>query len=86
MCRHIVPELNHIPDWQTKDLRREGYRTVAPELLKKYYEAYEKSWYGKHVHVSPNPDINYNQWWFTYNAASMCEHLLAKGYEIKVFK
>lgn len=83
MAKHLVSELNYIPDWQTKDLIREGYRTVAPELLMKCYRDYKNSWFGKKFDVAPNPDINYSRWWFCYNAASLCEYLLKNGYKIK---
>ncbi len=82
MCKHIVHELNHIPDWQTKHLRRNGYRTVAPELLKNMDNDYKQSWFGQRHPVEYNPDMNYTLWWFCYNAASLCEHLIKNDYAI----
>jgi len=59
-----------------------GYRNISSTLLKDCNNEYKKSWFGKRHPVEPNPIIDYTKWWFHYNAASWCEHLLEDGYEI----
>jgi len=29
------------------------------------------------------PQITYSKWWFYFNAASWCQHLIEKGYTIR---
>jgi len=78
--------LNHIARMSVPDVERRGYRTVSNDLLKEIYKKYKKSWYGKRVSVMPKSYINYSEWWWHLNAASLCEHLIKKGYDIKDVK
>jgi hypothetical protein len=84
MAEKMVPELNGIPHIHTKEVQSLGYRKVSHALLADCYEEYEKSWFGKHHPVIPTMEIDYSEWWFHYNAASWCEHLLENGYKIKL--
>ena len=84
MAAKMVPELKHIPHIHTKEVVAMGYRNVSDQLLKDCYAEYKKSWFGKHFSVTPTPEIEYTEWWFHYNAASWCEHLLDYGYKIKL--
>lgn len=59
-----------------------------PALWKKVIDSYQGSWYGRHVapDARPNPKIrhiDFAGFWSHWTAASLCEYLLAQGYEIK---
>jgi len=80
-----VPHLRHIPQLPTRILNERGYRTLAPGLLFEVQKAYDASWYGKQVPVTMMADLTtYRPWWTHYCVASLCEHLLEEGYEIKI--
>jgi len=54
---------------------------------RKYYthikELYKSSYFGRKYDVTPTPQITYSKWWFYFNAASWCQHLIEKGYTIR---
>lgn len=59
-----------------------------PALWQSVVDSYRESWYGRHVapDARPNPRIrhvDFAGFWSHWTAASLCEHLLAQGYEIK---
>ena len=83
MSRRMVPELNHIPHIHTNEITARGYRTVSDQLLKALYELYKSSYFGRKYDVTPTPQITYSKWWFYFNAASWCQHLIEKGYTIQ---
>jgi len=69
-----VPECSHIRRMTILgDVAGAGYRTVQAKELKKMYEWFKSTQYGKRSNIKPNPSIEYNRWWLGYCIASYCE-------------
>jgi len=64
-------------------VEKRGYRTVSDNLMKKIVKDYDNSWYGKKFEAKPNNYIYYSDWWTHWCAASICEHLIERGYDIR---
>jgi hypothetical protein len=83
----LYPDLMKIYKMGTQDVKNAGYNTLSEKLFKKCVEDYEKSWlceavgYGK---ATPTNQVEYNPWWGMYGLASLCDHLIEKGYKIDV--
>lgn len=84
MSEMFTPELNHIPHVHTKEVTSMGYRTLPDSVIQRCYREYERSWFGKHFPVNPDPRIIYSKWWYYYNAASWCEQILERGHKITI--
>jgi hypothetical protein len=80
LCKVFVPELNQVRKLSTKDML--PLRVVGSERMKQIVKDYESSWYGQRVKATPTDLIKYDPFWYHYNAASLCEHLIKHGYEI----
>jgi len=76
LARKFVPECNHIPKLVTKNVRAAGHRTISKDVLDELYKDYTLTEWGKKNPVVPSADINYNNWWMNYCAASYTQ---AKG-------
>lgn len=62
-------------------------RTIAPWIMKRVVKDYVGSWYGRAVHPKARPTRNWTEcqpFWSHWSAASLCEHLLASGHEIRI--
>lgn len=83
LCELARPGLSKIPNphkFGDEDIRISGRLGEAAR------SAYRKSWYGRHI----APDVGnraptttgFSDWWEHWTSASLCEHLLSKGFEI----
>ena len=79
LAKKFVPECNHIPKLVTKNVRAAGHRTISKDVLDELYKNYTLTEWGKKNPVAPSADINYNNWWMNYCAASYTQ---AKGIKI----
>ncbi|MCK5605426.1 hypothetical protein KAR91_26275, partial [Candidatus Pacearchaeota archaeon] len=83
MSDTMVEHLQHIPNAFVRLENMKKIRTLSDRLLKSVNDSYAKSWYGKQVKVPIKRDFTkYYSWWTHYCVASICEHLLEKGYKI----
>lgn len=60
---------------------------IAPGVAQQIAKDYDSSWYGKKVRPGKRPSrwwTEFCPFWSHWSAASLCEHLLAAGHEIKV--
>lgn len=74
LAKHFVPECSHIKRLRIlKEVTRDGHRTVRKEELKKMYDWFMSTRYGKKYATHPSPRIEYNRWWLDYCIASYVE-------------
>jgi hypothetical protein len=74
LCKHFVPECEHIKRLKILgEVTANGHRTVKPEELRKMYEWFKSTRYGKLSPVQPSDSIEYNKWWLEYCIASYVE-------------
>jgi hypothetical protein len=62
------------------------YRVLSAEVRQSIEMGYHSSWYGQRVYpwLSPPPPTAFTQpWWSFYTAASLCEHLIHHGVQIR---
>jgi len=79
----LVPPFSDIPILTYEMLSH--YRHIDNELLKKCVDNYNNSRFGKRIPCTPTNYVGeYQKWWGYYCMASICEHLLEEGYEIKI--
>jgi len=61
------------------------HRRIADIIIDKMIKDYDNSWYGKNVMPGERPaykTTEFQKFWSRWTTASLCEHLLASGYEI----
>lgn len=81
------PELMGIYKMGTGDVKAAGYNTLSNRLYEQCKIDYEHSWLFKQVgygNTCPTNQIEYNPWWGMYGIASLCDHLIERGYKINV--
>lgn len=85
LADQITPHLKGIPQISIKQLKKMGYRTLDKSIIQYMIKKYDKSWYGKQVPIKiMNDQIDYFPWFYQFNIASLCEHLLEQGYKIAI--
>jgi hypothetical protein len=84
ILKHVHPDLHDVvKPLRLPEMKELGYRRVSERLLNKAFTDYKNSWYGNKFDIKPDPLMDYNEWWGSWNLASLCEHLLSEGYEIE---
>jgi hypothetical protein len=88
VCSIVAPELfkgiNVIPKLTTKDVELFGYLHPSREIIEQIVQDYKASWYGKIYIIPYADDIEYHEWWGRWATASLCEHLIRQGKEVKI--
>jgi len=74
LSKHFVPECTNIKRMRILgEVTRNGHRTVKSKELKKMYEWFKSTRYGKISNIKPLATIEYNRWWLEYCIASYVE-------------
>jgi hypothetical protein len=81
ILKEISPQLLEIERYSGPIRNHDPYRNLSLKSQQLIEKEYRNSWYVKHVCLSvvkPPSTTFTQQWWSSYTAASLCEHLINK--------
>jgi len=84
LCAHMD---EHLAAFVNENADADRHCRIAPWIIDRMVHDYNASWYGKIVRPGERPrhkTTEFQEFWSYWTSASLCEHLLQKGYHIDV--
>lgn len=70
LSKVLVSECDNIRRMPITETAKRGYRKVNTFVLRKLYEKFKSTDYGRRINATPDGELEYNLWWLHYCIAS----------------